>query len=513
MCKAIPALLATALYLLMTGCTQAPIKTTVPPSGSAPVALSLTDAPPAGVAMLVSNLSITGATLQPGNVPLLSSTNPIPVNVIQLQADSAFLGSANVPAGTYDSLTLTFANPQFTIFNGTGSAIGACANNAVCQLTPPTTPLTLTLSSQPFLLNVTANNPASLQVDVNVLKIIQPDLSVNLAAPNGVTVSAFGPSPQDGQTTVGLGKVYGTVTSLGTNQFTLKTPWNQNLAIDVNGYTYYAIPSNAYCDGPCNSTCNGIGQGFPCLLVGDVLRADVLVQSDGSVRAEQVDYLVGPGQNVYEGPIVNLNTSGGSTTMNLILLNPATAFIGPSPSVYGVVTVPATGVTYSVDAGSFTLPTVAAMGNFTGAGDLLVGQQVMVSPQGSETPGPGAFGLPSLAFTAGSVALEPSNFMSTITSLDASNSKFLVSPMAAYFTQFLPVPVSLLNPINLSAYATSQTSYAGFSPDSFSGLTLSSPIQVQGWLFPFTGANPACVPCAQTYGVVVAKAVLNEPNL
>lgn len=137
----------------------------------------------------------------------------------------------------------------------------------------------------------------------------------------------------------------------------------------------------------------------------------------------------------------------------------------------------------------------------------------MVSPQGSVTSGPGSFGLPSLAFAAGSIALEPSYFMSTITSLDASNSNFLISPLAPYFTEFLPVPVSLLNPVNLSVYATSQTNYAGFSPDSFSGLTLSSPIQVQGWLFPFTGANPACVPCAQTSGVVVAKAVQNEPIL
>jgi hypothetical protein len=462
--------------------------------------------------MLVSNLSITGATLQPGNVPLLSSTNPIPINVIQLQADSAFLGSANVPAGTYDSLALTFANPQFTIFNGTGSAIGACANNAVCQLTPPTTPLTLTFSSKPFLLNVTANNPVALQVDIHVLKIIQPDLSVNLAAPNAVTLLPLPPNP-NGQLTVGLGKVYGTVTSLSTNQFTLKTPWNQILTIHVNSDTYYAIPSNAYCDGPCNSTCNGIGQGFPCLLGGDVLRADVQVQPDGSVFAYQVDYLVGPGQEVYEGPIINLNTSGGSTTMNLILLNPATAFIGPSPSVYGIVTVPAAGVTYSVDSGSFTLPSVAGMGTFNGVGNLLVGQQVMVSPQGSVTSGPGSFGLPSLAFTAGSIALEPGYFPGIIASADASNSSFLISPQAQYFVQFLPDPPSLLNPINVSVYATSQTSYAGFSPENFSGLTLSSPVQVQGWLFPFTGANPACVPCAQTYGVVVAKAVQNEPNL
>jgi len=512
--KAIPALFVTTLCLFMTGCGQAPVKTTVPPSGSAPVALTLGETggtSPAGVALLVSSLRFASASLQPGNVPLLSSTNPISINVGQLWGDSAFLGSANVPAGTYDSLALTFASPQFTIFNETGSAVGTCANNAICQLTPPTTPVTLTISSTPFLLDVTANAPLALLVNVNLQKVIQPDLSVNLAAPNAVTVSPMPPNPQNGQLTAGLGRVYGTVTSLGTNQFTLKTPWNQTLAIQVNGRTYYSIPSNAFCDGPCNSTCNGMGQGFPCLLSGDVLRADVAVQSDGSVFAYELDYLVGPGQEVYEGPITSLSTSGGTTTMNLILQNPA-AIMGLSPAVYGIVTVPPTGVTYSVDSGSFTLPSVASMGTFTEAGNLRVGQLVTISPEGSVTPGSAAFGLPSLAFTAGSIALEPSYFVATITSLEASNSNFLISPQAQFFTEFLPVPVSLLNPINVSVYATSQTSYIDFSPNNFSGLSLNIPVEVAGWLLPYVGANPACVPCAQTYGVAVAKSVQNAPN-
>ena len=102
-----------AVFLLfMSGCSSQSSVGTTPIGGSnpaeVPVSLTVTDTPPAGVTVLFFQLSITGASLSPGNVSLLSSTNPIPVNVAQLQTDSAFLGSANVPAGTYSSLSLTF---------------------------------------------------------------------------------------------------------------------------------------------------------------------------------------------------------------------------------------------------------------------------------------------------------------------------------------------------------------------------------------------------------------------
>jgi hypothetical protein len=95
-----------------------------------PVSMTVTDTPPAGVTVLFFQLGISSASLTSSggaSVSLVSSaTNPIPVNVAQLQTDSAFLGSANVPAGTYTSLSVTFAaNPQLTIFNASGSTIGS----------------------------------------------------------------------------------------------------------------------------------------------------------------------------------------------------------------------------------------------------------------------------------------------------------------------------------------------------------------------------------------------------
>jgi hypothetical protein len=512
--KATLALFATTILLFMTGCgSQSPVSSVTPTNpvpSVAPVGLTVTDDPPAGVVVLFFQLSITGASFQPGNVSLLSSTNPIPVNVTQLQADSAFLGSTNVNAGTYNSLTLTFANPQLTIYNGTGAAIGSCANNTVCQLTPATTPLTLTFSSAPFPLTVTANQPVGLQLDIHLNQIIQSDLSVNLAATNAVSVSEL-PSSPAGQPSSGLGRMVGTVQSLGMNQFTLQTAWGRTVTIDVNSSTTYNFPPNALCGGVCNVAC----QGFGCLIVGDILKVRVSLQSDGSLLASEVDYIEGPGQENYEGTIVSLNTSGSNPTMNLILQNAGDASTTSSAfslGGYASVTVPATGVTYSVDSGSFTMPSVSNMETFSSAGSLLAGQEVTVTPNGSvsTSTSPGTnWGLPTLTFTANSISLEPSQITGQITSVAASTSSFQISPMVNFFMPHLGNSPGSWNPVSVSAYATSQTTYEGLSQDSFSGLAVNNAVSVQGWLFPYTGAIPACVPgCGPvTYGVVVAETV------
>jgi hypothetical protein len=373
--------------------------------------------------------------------------------------------------------------------------------------------LTLTFSSAPFPLTVTANQPVALQLDIHLNKIIQSDLSVNLSATNAVSVSQL-PAFPAGHPSSGLGRLFGTVQSLGTNQFTLQTLWGRTLSIDVNSSTTYNIPATAICGGLCNIAC----QGFGCLLVGDVLEVRVSLQSDGSLLASEVDYIEGPGQQIYEGTIVSLNPSGSNTTMNLILQNAgdaSTASNTPSLGVFANVTVPATGVTYSVDSGSFTMPSVSTMGTFTSAGNLLAGQEVSVSAGGSvsTSTSPGTnWGMPTLTFAANNIALEPGQITGKITSVDTSTSSFQVSPMVNYFMPHLGISPGSSSPVTLSAYATSQTTYEGLSQDSFSGLAMNDIVSVKGWLFQFTGASPTCVPCAVTYGVVVTETVRGLQN-
>ncbi len=123
-----------------------------PTVNGVPMSITIGDTPPSGVAVLFFEALITGGSLQPSDmskaaVPVL--TTPVEVEFGHLQTDTAFLSLTNIPPDTYKSLTLTFGNAVLTIVNHSGAAIGSCANNAVCQITPNFNPSTATLSS-PF---------------------------------------------------------------------------------------------------------------------------------------------------------------------------------------------------------------------------------------------------------------------------------------------------------------------------------------------------------------------------
>src|SRR6202158_6631699 len=98
----------------LAGCggRSSPVGGTTPP-GTAPVVLAMTDTPPTNGSILSAEVTLTGATLSPGNVSLL--TTPITVELTRLQTDVSFLSKTNVNPGNYTSLALTFAHLSLTI--------------------------------------------------------------------------------------------------------------------------------------------------------------------------------------------------------------------------------------------------------------------------------------------------------------------------------------------------------------------------------------------------------------
>src|SRR5882762_3746993 len=79
--------------------------------GTAPVVLAMTDTPPTNVSILSAEVTLTGATLTPGNVSLFSGSTT--VELTRLQTDIAYLATAaSIPAGNFTAVTLTFANPM-----------------------------------------------------------------------------------------------------------------------------------------------------------------------------------------------------------------------------------------------------------------------------------------------------------------------------------------------------------------------------------------------------------------
>jgi len=505
----------------LSGCNSMTTSTNqiqTPPESSVPVSLTMTDDPPAGVSVLFFQVSLTAASLQPTSgspVSLLPNGTPIQIDVTKLQALSAFLSTANVPAGSYSGLSLTFANPQLVIFNTSDQSIAStCAVGSVCQLTPTIdNSATVTLSGNPFPVTVTANSPLGLLIDYHLNTIIQPDLSVNLSAANGVSVAPLAPPSAPIGPPI-FGAVIGSVAAVNTSlsQFTLTTP-------DGRTFTVATSSSTTYDDFPA-SACTAAG--FSCIAQGEIVEVQVAgVQSGGILAAAQITYTQAPSQQTVVGTIVAippLPLPAGETILQIILHQNPTA--SASLPVGGLASVavwsPGSGgghnaTTFSIDANGFTIPSGLT---FASPNDLGVGQTVQVTIVPGSVNGPfcttmitaNGWGPPcGLSFTAGSLQLEPSQITGSITSIGSTD--FTLTSFPAIFLS-PPHSVTAPNAMQLMVETTSQTIYQGFSPDNFSGLANGDWVSVNGWVFPQNGVlTPAVGP-----PIVVAQTVTLHPN-
>jgi hypothetical protein len=460
------------------------------PATVAPVSISMTDDPPAGVSVLFFQVSLTNASLTPASsstspVSLLPYNTPVQIDVTQLQALSAFLSAANVPAGNYSGLNLTFANPQLVIFNQSDAALGSnCAVGSVCQLTPTfdSNSASLSFSTSPFPVQVSAFQPLGFLVDFHLNTVIQSDLSVNLAASNGVTIAQLPALPTPPQFGFVTGTVLGTTPSL--NQFTLQTPWGQSFVIDTTASTTF----NNFPASACTTT------GFACLTQGQILKVEVSsVASTGNLTASEVDYVQAASTQTVEGTVIRilpLPVPAGELIVEVILHNNPSSASGVPLGGVATVTL-ASSAAYSIGNKGFTIPSGLS---FTRVEDVTVGQnlQLVVEPGTLSTtssgPAPNAWGPPSsISFTASAVELEPSQMTGSITAIDSGATSFTLGVAAPFFAPWpLPSAVSSFNVVT-----TSQTSYTGFNPDNFNGLATSDLVSVNGWLFPpTTGSAP-----------------------
>jgi hypothetical protein len=490
------------IVFFLTGCSQSPVSTTSPGSTGAnsngQVSLSMTDEPPSGVTVLFFQISLTAAYLTPASgsstMSLLSNNTPIQVDVTQLQAISAFLSTANVATGTYKSLTLAFAKPQLVIFNASDQALsGTCPLNTVCQLTPSIdNSSSLTFTSAPFPVEVAQNMPVGFLLDFHLNQVIQSDLSVNLGVANGVTVEELPSTPPPGFPPFGF--LVGTVESVSSkpSQFTLQTPYGRTFTVDVGTNTSYQnFPSSAC------ATSN-----FSCLAAGQIVEVQVAdVQMDGTLLAAQVSYVQAASEQVVDGNVIGLSTSSGKTVMKLLLHWSPDSGLLPFGGVASVSVSPA--ASFSVDSGNLTIP---AGLSFTSASDLLVGQAVEVEvAAGSLTnaAGSGPWAPPAVSFTTNAVELEPSQITGTVATINANAASFTITTFPNFFTFWSNSNPGWM-PTTITVDTTSETSYQGLSPDSFSGVTSNSMLSVRGWLF--------ATPSSPTPSTLVADTVLGRPQ-
>jgi hypothetical protein len=263
-----------AYCVALVGCgTSTPSGSASPGNGNSSVVLAMTDTPPTNVSVLSAEVTLTGATLTPGNVSLFSGSTT--VELTRLQTDVAYLATAtNVPAGNYTGVTLTFANPSLTFENDMASTIAGCATSLICTIVPTASNLSVTVPLTAF--TIASSSATGLLIDVNLENLLSATLSEDFSA--GTTVTPFTPGGI-GAPPVGAEDVVGQVGNINpsSNTFTLTNATaSYSLRVDTTS-TFFQFPTSA-CTTP----------GFACLQNNQILSVDIGIQSNGSILARNI---------------------------------------------------------------------------------------------------------------------------------------------------------------------------------------------------------------------------------
>lgn len=463
----VASILVVLFGITFAGCGGNSMSSQSPSSGAVPVSLTISDNPPAGVTILRFQIQVTGATLQPADSsqsPVSMLTTPTDVELVHLQTESALLANANVPAGTYNGLSATFANPQMTIFNQTGQTLTvgsqSCAANQVCTLSPPLNQVSVNVQAptSPFPITLSSNSPLALLLHFDVNASIQGNLSISPT----VNVQEI-PAPPSG--VLGHFHLIGRVTAINSPDFTLQLGFS-GLApvIDTSSNTNYDFGTTCAADD------------FSCLAVGQVVRVDVSLMAGGALVASEVKLLEPKGEPALEGLVLSVNTAQNQFNMvvmdmqqswgNISFGFPLTVQLEPSAS-------------FSVDADGVTVPSTLS---FASVNDMLVGQEVTIHP--TATPASGSSPMAWFTISADSVELEASQVTGSVTAVNtqANPPNFMLGTLPPLFanagsSQITVEPVAGTDFENVSGLG---------------GLSVGQTVSVSGLLFN-TSAGPVLI--------------------
>lgn len=395
--------------------------TTTPSSSTSNVSLTIGDAPPAGVTVLRFQIEVMSASLQPASssqtaVSMLSQ--PQEVELEHLQTEAAFLVNLNVPAGTYNGLSATFASPQMTIFNQTGGTLTVgsqtCSNNQVCNLTPTLNQMTVSVQqpTAPFPITLTANSPLALLLHFDINDSVQSNLSITPT----ISLNQIPPPP------TGVFEsfhVIGTVGTINSPDFTLQSAYgNQTLTIVTDSNTQYNFGSSCQMEN------------FSCIMKGQLLKVKVSLMAGGELLATSVELFSAPSIPSFQGIVTSVNASQNQFQVVLFFMDDPMHQFGQTGPGFGITIQPTASATFSIDSDGITLPTGLS---FASVQDITVGQVVLFQPALPISMGP----MGQFTISATSISLEPSQITGTAAAVNASATppNFMLGDLPPLFTK------------------------------------------------------------------------------
>jgi hypothetical protein len=334
-------------------------------TGNSSVVLTMTDTPPTEVTLLAAEITLTGATLSPGNVSLFSGSTT--VELARLQTDVAYLATAaNIPAGSYTSVTLTFANPSLTFENDTAATLAGCAVGAICKIVPAATSMSATVPLQSF--TIAASAATGLLVDVDTETLLSATLGEDFSA--GASVTSFTPAGT-GAPPVGAEDVVGQVgnVSASSSTFTLTNATASYTLKANSSSTFFQFPSGTNCATP----------AFSCLQNNQIVSVDIGIDSSGSIVARNVVFEDADSSDAeIEGIITSTNAA--SQQFSMVLHSVSATGTGLTSGQTATVQY-SNSTPFAIDflhIDNQQESTASFTSSFTGPADLVPGQEVSI---------------------------------------------------------------------------------------------------------------------------------------
>lgn len=442
--------------------------------GASALSVTVTDTPPTNVTVLSFEVSVTGATLNPGGPDLLAGRGPVRIEAEELETESAFFNTVGVAPGTYTMLNLTFANPELTFKNGTNMNLAGCAPGAVCEINPTGTLTSVVNFPAPGL--VIPGNPSTsgmmgqdmggdneqtamgIQLDLDVNTILTMALGVDFSQAGAVTVKQLAREAEGEFDDVD--ELQGTVQNLSTANmtFTLHT-MNGDFSITTNTNTQFEFP-------------NCMTNDISCLQNNFVVEVDAMMMPGGGFLAREISFEDQGEDDEMEGVVFKIDDA---THFEMVVLDELRSL--NNVNVGNPVVVTLSNPSFQVQMEELNAPSalVSAFQSATDTSQLLTGQTVEVRLTAPANPGP------PIAVTADRVRLRMSQLTANVSG-SPTPPNFMLGNLPSLFTG--------AGITSIQVDTSDTTRFEGVAD--LSGLANMDPVSVRGLLFK-NGASPVLV--------------------
>ena len=240
--------------------------------GTGTVVVLATDSPRCDVTSFRTTITSLTLTPQSGGTPVsvIASSSQVTLDWASLRDFNALIANAGIPAGTYNTLSLTLSNPELIAADYT--AIPPSASSIAVTLSSST--LEIALSP---VLSVPADGTAAVTVDFNLLNSLGTDSTTG--ALTGKVTPSFTATPVALSTFGRLQNLHGLVQSFST---TASGSFTGSLVVS-NGVSPAGVSVNV----TDSTVLNGVAS-LGEILLGTFVEIDASVDSSGNIVASSI---------------------------------------------------------------------------------------------------------------------------------------------------------------------------------------------------------------------------------